>query len=186
MGNMNQAPKLVHSGEKELIIDGKREGFIGIPNSLFSFICNELGDSSSRLRLMFLLIGTGPNWGVSNKWVEDTIGVSKSSYNGARKYLIEQKKWLRLDGGQLIVDFDKIHEDMENKELGTNDCTPKSKGTTTGTQNRGTMVIPQKQGYNGNTPKLGTNGATSILLNEDFDQDWGTMVIPQKFTIDDF
>ena len=99
MGNINQAPKLVHLGEKELIIDGKREGFVGIPNSLFKFICNELGDSSLRLRLMFLLIGTSPDWGVSSKWVEDMIGVQKSSYASARKYLIEEKKWLRLDGG---------------------------------------------------------------------------------------
>ena len=186
MGNINQAPKLVHLGEKELMIDGKREGFVGIPNSLFKFICNELGDSSSRLRLMFLLVGTSPDWGVSTKWVEDTLGITKGSYTGARKYLIEEKKWLKLEGGQLIVDFDKIHEDMKNKELGYNENTPKNRGTMVIPQNRGTTNIPQKLGSNEYTPKQGYNGLSSILSEDEFTEDWGTTVIPQKFTVDDF
>lgn len=187
MGNLNQAPKLIHMGEKELVIDGKREGFIGIPNSLFRFICNELGDSSLRLRLMFLLIGTSPGWGVSNKWIEDTIGVQKSSYNSARKYLAEEKKWLKIEEGQLIVDFDKIREDMEkDKKQGIDEISPKNRVQMVLPQNRVQTAYTQKLGTDEIYPKQGIDETTSILLEDDFTENWGNVVIPQNLTSKDF
>lgn len=108
MANYNQAPRLVHLGQKELIVDGKREGFIGIPNDIFMIACKELSSYNTQLRLLLLLIGTGEDWGVSEKWVEQMTGLPKGSYHSARKGLVA-RGWLDVsEKGKIKVDYDAI------------------------------------------------------------------------------
>lgn len=104
MANYNQAPRLVHLGQKEL-----KEGFIGIPNELYFTICKEIGPSAAgQLKLILLLIGTAEDWGVSEKWVEQVIGLKKGSYVSARNGLAE-RGWIDLsEKGKIKVDYDAI------------------------------------------------------------------------------
>ena len=68
----------------------------------------ELGNSSAQLRIMIVLIGTKPDFGVSEKWICDRTGLLPSSYKSARKQLVK-RGWLTHEDGKIIVNFKNIY-----------------------------------------------------------------------------
>ena len=104
MSNFRKAPKLYHSGKKE------NKDFYLLPKKLMDPIFNQLnGKQGNQIKLMAVLLGTAGDgrFAVSEKWICDRTGMDQSSYNRARKALIE-RGWLRLEKGKLYVDFDAI------------------------------------------------------------------------------
>ena len=50
-------------------------------------IFSTLGNSSAQLRIMIVLIGTKPGFGISEKWILDITGLTERSYERARDSL---------------------------------------------------------------------------------------------------
>lgn len=108
MPNYNQAPILKFDKPKE-----KGNNYYELPQKLMDKIFDEIGTSSAQLRIMVVLIGTKPGFGVSEQWMLDRTKMSHSSYMKARKQLID-KGWITLEkdeeknSNNIIVNFKTI------------------------------------------------------------------------------
>lgn len=103
MPNITQAPVLKYDGAKNL-----GNNFYAIPQDIADIIFKELGNSSAQLRIMLVLIGTKPDFLVSEKWILERTGLSHGSYINARKALVE-KGWItHIPNKEIVVNFNKI------------------------------------------------------------------------------
>lgn len=108
-GNRKQAPKLVFNGEKF----NNTKGFYQIPQEAADIIFKKFARQPAFIRLMLVLIGTEPGFGLSEQWVVDRTGLNHSSYSNTRDALVEMG-WLTCENGQIIVNYDKIYERIES------------------------------------------------------------------------
>ena len=140
MPNLDQAPKLVFDIPKD-----KGNQYYELPQKLMDIIFAELGNSSAQLRIMIVLIGTKPDFGVSEKWICDRTGLLPASYKTARKQLVK-RGWLTHEDGKIIVNFKNIYASgnmvypHQNENRG-NMTYPLDENKN---ENRGNMVYPQR------------------------------------------
>ena len=105
---MKQAPKLVHQGKKNL---EEKEQFYLVPQRIADIVFYTLGNASAQLRIMLVLIGTKPDFCISQEWILQRAGIGESSYINARKALVKRGWLYHSDGEYIKVDFDAIRED---------------------------------------------------------------------------
>lgn len=110
---MKQAPILKFNGNKER----GEANFYKLPQECADIVFNVLGNASAQLRVMIVLIGTKPGFGVSQEWLLKRTGLSERTYISARKELIK-RGWIKhIDGEEITVDFDKIYSDKPLPEM---------------------------------------------------------------------
>ena len=103
MANLQQAPILQFDIEKP---EGSNN-FYKLPQQLMDAVFAGLGNSSAQLRIMIVLIGTKPGFGVSEEWILQRTSLLHSSYITARKALVD-KGWITLEKGIIRVNFKTI------------------------------------------------------------------------------
>ena len=108
-GNTKQAPKLAFNGEKF----NKTKGFYQIPQEAADRIFTEFARKPAYLRLMLVLIGTEPGFGLSVKWITERTGMTQQTYYNTRDELAEMG-WLICENNQVIVNFDKLYGRIES------------------------------------------------------------------------
>lgn len=108
-GNTKQAPKLVFNGEKF----NKTKGFYQIPQEAADRVFAEFARKPAYLRLMLVLIGTEPGFGLSVKWITERTGMTQQTYYNTRDELAEMG-WLTCENNQVIVNFDKLYGRIES------------------------------------------------------------------------
>lgn len=131
MANLQQAPILQFDIEKP---EGSNN-FYKLPQQLMDAVFAGLGNSSAQLRIMIVLIGTKPGFGVSEEWILQRTSLLHSSYITARKALVD-KGWITLEKGIIRVNFKTILN-SSNMVLPQNDNNETSK-------EKSNMVLPQK------------------------------------------
>ncbi|MCI6366970.1 MAG: hypothetical protein MR911_10820 [Spirochaetia bacterium] len=112
---LRKAPILCFSELKEDRCNTER--FYKLPQELMDAVMYGLsGNCLNQLKIMIVLLGTLPGFGISEEFMLQRTGMSKYAYWVARKALIE-KGWIRHEKkpNQLIVDLDKIWEDYYDK-----------------------------------------------------------------------
>ena len=110
---MKQAPILKFNGNKER----GEANFYKLPQECADIVFNVLGNASAQLRVMIVLIGTKPGFGVSQEWLLKRTGLSERTYISARKELVK-RGWIKhIDGEEITVDFDKIYSDKPLPEM---------------------------------------------------------------------
>ena len=100
MANLQQAPILQFDIEKP---EGSNN-FYKLPQQLMDAVFAGLGNSSAQLRIMIVLIGTKPGFGVSEEWILQRTSLLHSSYITARKALVD-KGWITLEKGIILKQF---------------------------------------------------------------------------------
>ena len=108
-GNTKQAPKLVFNGNKF----NQSKGFYQIPQEAADIIFKEFARQPAFLRLMLVLIGTEPGFGLSLKWMLERTGMTQKTYYETRDALVEMG-WLTCENDQVIVNYDKIYGRVES------------------------------------------------------------------------
>lgn len=108
-GNTKQAPKLVFNGNKF----NHSKGFYQIPQEAADKLFNEFARKPAYLRLMLVLIGTEPGFGLSVKWITERTGMTQQTYYNTREEL-EKLGWLTCENDQVIVNFDKLYGRIES------------------------------------------------------------------------
>ena len=108
-GNTKQAPKLVFNGNKF----NHSKGYYQIPQELADIIFTTFAKQPAYIRLMLVLIGTEPGFGLAEQWVLERTGLNHASYNTTRNKLVEMG-WLTCENGQVIVNFDTIYRRIES------------------------------------------------------------------------
>jgi hypothetical protein len=103
-GNRKQAPKLVFNGSKF----NQNKGFYQIPQEAADIMFKEFARQPAFIRLMLVLIGTEPGFGLAEQWVLDRTGMNHASYLKTRDALVELG-WLTCEDGQIAVNYDKIY-----------------------------------------------------------------------------
>lgn len=106
MANYNQAPKLVHKGDK----NSSCKNIIMIPNDLLQIIFNKLsGKQGNVIKLIIYLIGTigDGSFSISEKHVCEATGMLKTAYIEARKTL-KDLNWIELKNDKIYLNFDII------------------------------------------------------------------------------
>lgn len=106
MANYNQAPVLIHKGDK----NGNCKNITMIPNDLLQIIFNKLsGKQGNVIKLIIYLIGTAGDgsFSISEKQVCNVTGMLKSTYIEARKTL-KDLNWIELKNGKIYLNFDII------------------------------------------------------------------------------
>lgn len=121
MANTNfiQAPKLEHDGEKF----NNNNSFYEIPQELADIVFNDtrLARSPAMLKIMLVLVGTKPGFGLSESWVCERTGLAHSSYSTARAALVNMGWITHIPScglarpGKLIVNFDAIYGRQEKE-----------------------------------------------------------------------
>lgn len=107
-----KAPILAHNGNKQR---EEIEPYYQIPQALADAIFSVLGNSSAQLRIMLVLIGTKPGFGVSQKWILQRTGLKEKSYIEARKALVARGWLTHTEYDSIIVNINKIYSDGEEK-----------------------------------------------------------------------
>lgn len=118
-GNKQQAPKLAFKGNKF----NKTKGFYQIPQELGDIICKTFARQPAPLRLMLVLIGTDPGFGLAEKWIVERTGLTHAAYIKT-KDLLEEMGWIHCEKGKIEVDFDTIYgriESIPQMDLETDD-----------------------------------------------------------------
>lgn len=108
-GNTKQAPKLVFNGNKF----NNTKGFYQIPQEAADVIFKTFARQPAFLRLMLVLIGTEPGFGLSLKWVLERTSMTQKTYYETRDALAEMG-WLTCENDQVIVNYDKIYGRVES------------------------------------------------------------------------
>ena len=108
-GNKKQAPKLVFNGNKF----NQNRGFYQIPQEAADIIFKEFARQPAFLRLMLVLVGTEPGFGLSLKWVLERTGMTQKTYYETRDKL-EEMGWLTCEDNQVIVNYDKLYGRVES------------------------------------------------------------------------
>lgn len=103
MDSLLKAPVLIHNGSKKVGVQ-----YYALSQQLMDIIFNELGNASAQLRIMIVLIGTKPNFGVSQQWILDRTGLSERSYINARNELIKRGWLSHVPYQSITVNFDAI------------------------------------------------------------------------------
>lgn len=105
MANFNHAPILSFDIPKE-----KGTNYYELPQKLMDIIFKKLGNSSAQLKIMIVLIGAKPGFGISEQWMLERTGLTTSSYSRARANLINMG-WISLEKNKKItVNFKAILE----------------------------------------------------------------------------
>lgn len=106
--------------------------FILISTDLYKAINNKIDGKHGIARsLMYLLIGTATGFRLSTKYVEETLGCSKSVYVNARKHLKDLGFIDYIQGVSISIKYDVIMGISENtpkkekSEEGISEITPK-------------------------------------------------------------
>ena len=136
-GNTKQAPKLAFNGNKF----NETKGFYQIPQEVADIIFKTFAKQPAYIRLMLVLIGTEPGFGLAEQWVLDRTGLNHASYNTTRNRLVDMG-WLTCENGQVIVNYDKIY--------GRIDSIPQKNCIESIRQIGG---IPENEEYSLNTPE---------------------------------
>ena len=108
MSNFRKAPKLVHNGAKS---ENKKEVFYMLPQRLMDAVFNKLdGKNGNAIKLMVVLLGTcgDGSFGISEEFIRQRTGMTKSNYHRARKMLEEDYKFLTVKDGIITVNIDVI------------------------------------------------------------------------------
>lgn len=108
-GNTKQAPKLAFNGEKF----NNTKGFYQIPQEAADVIFKTFARQPAFLRLILVLIGTEPGFGLSLKWVLERTGMTQKTYYETRDALADMG-WLICENDQVIVNYDKIYGRVES------------------------------------------------------------------------
>lgn len=138
MANLQQAPILQFDIEKP---EGSNN-FYKLPQQLMDAVFAGLGNSSAQLRIMIVLIGTKPGFGISEEWMLQRTSLLHASYMTARKALAD-KGWITLEKGVIRVNFKTILN-SSNMILPQNDNeTSKEKSNTT-LQQKSNTVLQQR------------------------------------------
>lgn len=112
---MLSAPILEYNGEKN---KADNVQFYQLPQKLMDIIFSTLGNSSAQLRIMIVLIGTKPGFGISEKWILDRTGLTERSYERARDSL-EQLGWIKhIPAKKIIVDYNAIYAGKPDTKAG--------------------------------------------------------------------
>lgn len=153
MGRYDQAPKLVNKKPK------MDNNIIMITNEMYSNIFNAVGKAKTAGIILVWLIGQADGFGIAQKTVLDAIGISKDTYYGARKTLVDLG-FLTEEDHTLVIHYDKI--------LGSDHPTSKIKGT-----KNPTSILNHKDSTSilsteNPTPILGTEDPTSKTKGSDF------------------
>lgn len=119
MPNYNQAPKIKYQGKKEY--DPAGLGKAIRTHELESRIMRGVGQNMSALKIMLFVTGNAEGFAVAQKTIMDRCGMSKDSYYKSRQ-MLEDKGWIKLNGDEIIVDYDAIYE------LKSNECSTSTKG----------------------------------------------------------
>lgn len=113
-----------YAGSYDKDIRPKGKYFYQLPVPLMKYIWNNLnGKNGLKCRIMEVLIGTREGFGISEKWICETIGIgatnknAMASYRKARKELCEMG-WLEYDSNthELFVCYDFLWEQALLKE----------------------------------------------------------------------
>lgn len=131
MANLQQAPILQFDIEKP---EGSNN-FYKLPQQLMDAVFAGLGNSSAQLRIMIVLIGTKPGFGVSEEWILQRTSLLHSSYITARKALVD-KGWITLEKGVIRVNFRTI--------LNSSNMVLPQKDNNEISKERSNMVLQQK------------------------------------------
>lgn len=151
MGNTNyrQAPKLYFKGQKDT--ENTDDINYIIPQSLIAAIFNGLsGKEGNAIKLMIALIGTKTDgkFGVSEKFIEATTGMSSKVYQRTRKNLCK-KGWLTHKGKTITVNIDAILNAPSSNPNSVQ--TPHDEGAQT----------PHDEGYNNISNNITTSTSNS-------------------------
>lgn len=112
---MLSAPILEYNGEKS---KADNVQFYQLPQKLMDIIFSTLGNSSAQLRIMIVLIGTKPGFGISEKWILDRTGLTERSYERARDSL-EQLGWIKhIPAKKIIIDYNAIYAGKPDTKAG--------------------------------------------------------------------
>lgn len=103
MDSLLKAPILIHNGNKKVGVQ-----YYALSQQLMDIIFNELGNASAQLRVMIVLIGTKPNFGVSQQWILERTGLGERSYIRARDELIKRGWLTHIPCCSITVNFDAI------------------------------------------------------------------------------
>lgn len=103
MNSLLKAPILKHKGSKQIGIQ-----YYALSQQLMDIIFRELGNASAQLRIMIVLIGTKPDFGVSQQWILNRTGLTERSYISARNSLIERGWLSHIPYHSITVNFDAI------------------------------------------------------------------------------
>ena len=103
MDSLLKAPILIHNGSKKVGVQ-----YYALSQQLMDIIFKELGNASAQLRIMIVLIGTKPNFGVSQQWILDRTGLGERSYINARNELIKRGWLSHVPCQSITVNFDAI------------------------------------------------------------------------------
>ena len=138
MANLKQAPILSFDIEKP---EGSNN-FYKLPQQLMDAVFAGLGNSSAQLRIMIVLIGTKPGFGVSEEWILQKTSLLHSSYITARKALVD-KGWKKKKKGIIRVNFKTILN-SSNMVLPQNDNETSKERSNTTLQQKSNMVLQQR------------------------------------------
>ena len=109
MTNFRHAPTKITIGAKQT----KGKTWLQIPKDVFDFFCNRYGNSSAKLRVMFLHIGTADKFRMTNKFVEDSTKIAKRNYLTVRDKLCNDGYLVyNAVENTIAVNYDKIYADM--------------------------------------------------------------------------
>ena len=103
MNTLLKAPILIHNGNKKVGVQ-----YYALSQSLMDIIFRELGNASAQLRIMIVLIGTKPNFGVSQQWILDRTGLCERSYIRARDELVKRGWLSHVPCERITVNFNAI------------------------------------------------------------------------------
>lgn len=103
MDSLLKAPVLIHNGSKKVGVQ-----YYALSQQLMDIIFRELGNASAQLRVMIVLIGTKPDFGVSQQWILDRTGLCERSYINARNELIKRGWISHVPCKSITVNFDAI------------------------------------------------------------------------------
>lgn len=103
------APILAVDSDKESYED--TTGFTQIPNTILSKLFEKLSSSPAQLRLMIILIGTKPGFGLSKTWLMERAQVCRTNLYRTLNALIDNGYLSRdEERNLLIINYKKLME----------------------------------------------------------------------------
>lgn len=115
MNTLLKAPVLKHKGDKKLGVQ-----YYALSQQLMDIIFKNLGNASAQLRVMIVLIGTKPDFSISQQWILDRTGLDERSYVRARKALVD-RGWITHNPCESItVNFDVIMNCVKDDTMSCN------------------------------------------------------------------
>lgn len=112
MANYETAPLIHHSCDKNKFIN-KANGFIVIPDIVYSAICKQLDSKKgAQLKLLLFYIGCAEGFGVPLRTVMERLGFTRDGYYRARAGL-QELGWITITDTQIIINYNEIVNSLE-------------------------------------------------------------------------